>query len=304
MKKLLLSLLLIAFVTMACFARTAWEDQIVYFIMIDRFSNGDSSNDDMGYGESGSDNSRYNGGDLKGIIDKLDYVKGLGATAIWITPPVANQWWNPWVNYGGYHGYWARDFKRVDEHFGDIELYRKLVKEAHERGLLVIQDIVPNHVGDYFRFVNGEFELNTESIPTSSPEQYPFSLNNFDDHETDHIYHWTPDISDFNDQYQKLNYQMSGLDDLNTENTAVVSALKDSFTFWIEEADIDGFRIDTVIYVPMEFWKEFLNGEAGIYEVASRNGKTEFLTFGEAWVRSDPFDDRGEIVLGSSLMPA
>ncbi len=91
---------------------------------------------------------------------------------------------------------------------------------------------------------------------------------------------------------------MSGLDDLNTENTAVVSALKDSFTFWIEEADIDGFRIDTVIYVPMEFWKEFLNGEAGVYEVASRNGKTEFLTFGEAWVRSDPFDDSGEIVIG------
>ncbi|MFA6657723.1 MAG: alpha-amylase family glycosyl hydrolase, partial [Mesotoga sp.] len=298
MRKLLLSLLLIAFATMVCFAGTAWEDQIVYFIMIDRFSNGDPTNDDMGYGESGSDNSRYNGGDLKGIIDKLDYVKGLGATAIWITPPVANQWWNPWANYGGYHGYWARDFKRVDEHFGDIDLYRKLVEEAHERGLLVIQDIVPNHVGDYFRFVNGEFELNTESIPTSSPEQYPFSLNNFEDNETDQIYHWTPDISDFNDHYQKLNYQMSGLDDLNTENTAVVSALKDSFTFWIEEADIDGFRIDTAIYAPMEFWKEFLNGEAGVYEVASRNDKTEFLTFGEAWVRSDPFDDSGEIVIG------
>ena len=298
MRKLLLSLLLIAFATMVCFAGTAWEDQIVYFIMIDRFSNGDPTNDDMGYGESGSDNSRYNGGDLKGIIDKLDYVKGLGATAIWITPPVANQWWNPWANYGGYHGYWARDFKRVDEHFGDIDLYRKLVEEAHERGLLVIQDIVPNHVGDYFRFVNGEFELNTESIPTSSPEQYPFSLNNFEDNETDQIYHWTPDISDFNDHYQKLNYQMSGLDDLNTENTAVVSALKDSFTFWIEEADIDGFRIDTAIYAPMEFWKEFLNGEAGVYEVATRNDKTEFLTFGEAWVRSDPFDDSGEIVIG------
>ncbi|WP_259459694.1 alpha-amylase family glycosyl hydrolase, partial [Mesotoga sp. HF07.pep.5.2.highcov] len=161
MKKVFIALLLMLFVTPICLSSAVWEDQVVYFLMIDRFSNGDPSNDDMGLGEAGSDNSRYNGGDLKGIIDKLDYIKGLGATAIWITPPVANQWWNPWVNYGGYHGYWARDFKRIDEHFGDIALYKELVEKAHEKGLLVIQDIVPNHVGDYFRFVDGEFEMNS-----------------------------------------------------------------------------------------------------------------------------------------------
>ncbi|HPJ32120.1 alpha-amylase family glycosyl hydrolase [Mesotoga prima] len=298
MKKVFIALLLMLFVTPICLSSAVWEDQVVYFLMIDRFSNGDPSNDDMGLGEAGSDNSRYNGGDLKGIIDKLDYIKGLGATAIWITPPVANQWWNPWVNYGGYHGYWARDFKRIDEHFGDIALYKELVEKAHEKGLLVIQDIVPNHVGDYFRFVDGEFEMNSGSVPSDSPEQYPFSLNNFVEHRDENIYHWTPDISNFNDQDQKFNYQMSGLDDLNTENPSVISALKDSYTFWIDEADIDGFRIDTVIYVPHEFWREFLNGESGVYEIASKNGKLNFLTFGEAWVRSDPFEDTGERVIG------
>lgn len=297
MKRILIAVFFILCLLSPLFSQTIWEDQIIYFVMIDRFANGDPSNDDMGFGEFGDDNSRYNGGDLQGLIERLDYIKELGATAIWITPPVANQWWNPWVNYGGYHGYWGRDFKAIDEHFGSVELYRRFVEEAHERGLLVIQDIVPNHVGDYFRFVDGQFEINTESVPYSAPTQYPFSLNNYEIDKERNIYHWTPDISNFNDSFQKLNYQMSGLDDLNTENPEVIKALKDSYTFWMREAGIDGFRIDTVIYVPHEFWEDFLNGEDGIYETAREIGKPEFITFGEAWVRSDPFDDSGERVI-------
>jgi len=276
-----------------------WEDQIIYFVMIDRFANGDTTNDDFGLGEYGNDNAHYNGGDLAGLIEKLDYIKGLGATAIWITPPIANQWWNPWVNYGGYHGYWARNFKKVEEHFGNLQLYKKFVEEAHKRGLLVIQDIVTNHVGDYFKFVDGEFLLNNKSTPTNAPEQSPFFFNNYPEDKAKDIYHWTPDISDFSDPDQRLNYQMSGLDDLNTENSVVIEALKDSYNFWIKEVGVDGFRIDTVIYVPHEFWKEFLLGGNGIYETAKSIGKDNFITFGEAWVRSDPFDDSGEQVIKS-----
>ena len=300
MKRIVASVIFLIF-TAALIAVTpspVWEDQVVYFLMTDRFANGDSSNDELGFGESGVDNAHYNGGDLAGLIDKLDYVKGLGATAIWLTPPVANQWWNPWVNYGGYHGYWARDFKKIDEHFGTNELYAEFVEAAHKKGLYIIQDIVPNHVGDYFRFVDGNFYLNTESVPTSSPSQPPFSLNNYETHGENNIYHWTPDITDFADEFQKYNYQMSGLDDLNTENPEGVASLKDSYGYWIKEADIDGFRIDTVIYVPHEFWKDFLNGENGIYETALAEGKDDFMTFGEAWVKSDPGDDTGERVIG------
>jgi hypothetical protein len=83
-----------------------WRDQIIYFVMTDRFSNGDPGNDNQGAGEFDPANgAKYSGGDLKGVLDRLDYIQGLGATAIWITPPVANQWWDPLVNYGGYHGY-------------------------------------------------------------------------------------------------------------------------------------------------------------------------------------------------------
>lgn len=147
MRKCLVLFLLI--LTAVLFA-TSWHDVVLYEIMIDRFNDGDPTNNDQGYGEyDPSDPAKYSGGDLKGIIEKLDYIKGLGVDGIWITPPVANQWWDPWVNYGGYHGYWARNFKEVDEHFGDLETYKSLSEELKRRGMVLIQDIVVNHVGNY-----------------------------------------------------------------------------------------------------------------------------------------------------------
>src|SRR6185295_17148824 len=100
-------------------ASPTWEEQVVYFVMIDRFNDGEPSNDDQHQNEfDQTDGDKYSGGDLQGIIDKLDYIQGLGATAVWITPPVANMWWDPLQESGGYHGYWARHLKKVDEHVG------------------------------------------------------------------------------------------------------------------------------------------------------------------------------------------
>lgn len=80
----------------------AWEEQVVYFVMTDRFANGDKTNDDQKKGEyDPTAAEKYSGGDLQGIIDKLDYIQGLGATAVWITPPVANMWWDPLQQSGG-----------------------------------------------------------------------------------------------------------------------------------------------------------------------------------------------------------
>src|SRR3954462_8567 len=105
-------------------ASPAWEEQVVYFVMTDRFANGDPSNDDQKKGEyDPADINKYSGGDLQGIIDQLDYIQGLGATARWITPPGANMWWAPLQQSGGYHGYWARNLKKVDEHLGTLETY-------------------------------------------------------------------------------------------------------------------------------------------------------------------------------------
>jgi len=274
-----------------------WADKVLYMIMIDRFNDGDPSNNNQGKGEyDPRDGAKYSGGDLRGIVDKIDYIKGLGIDGIWITPPVANQWWDPWVNYGGYHGYWARDFKKVDEHFGTLEDYKALANALHKKDMKLIQDIVVNHVGNYFRFRNGKFELNTGSVPTPAPTQYPFNLNNYNDQaqRDKAIYHWTPDINNYSDAEQKLYYQMSGLDDLNTENPEVIEALRDSYAYWVKEVGVDGFRVDTAMYVQKAFFDEFFKGEKGIFAL-----KKDFIAFGETWLSSKPYENSSDMEIAS-----
>ncbi len=297
MKKFL-TLLVLTVLVFSVFAniKDVWADKILYMIMIDRFNDGDPSNNKLGPNGieyDPKDGAKYSGGDIAGIIQKLDYIKGLGVDGIWVTPPVANQWWDPWVNYGGYHGYWARNLKKIDEHFGTNDLYAELGKLLNEKGMALIQDIVVNHVGNYFRFKNGNFELNLGSIPTSAPTQEPFNLNNYNDpiQRERAIYHWTPDINNYLDPEQKLFYQMSGLDDLNTENPEVIDALKDSYKHWIKLAGLGGFRVDTAMFVPKEFFKEFYLGKDGIYSVADPN---KFINFGEVWLTSKPYEDTAE----------
>ena len=294
---ILLTLVILAFADVATYMKGGWADKVLYMIMIDRFNDGDPSNNNQANVEyNPKDGAKYSGGDLKGIIDKIDYIKGLGVDGIWITPPIANQWWDPWVNYGGYHGYWARDFKKVDEHFGTLDDYKKLAEVLHKSNMYLIQDIVVNHVGNYFRFKNGNFELNTGSIPTSAPTQYPFNLNNYNDPEQQKraIYHWTPDINNYSDPVQKLNYQMSGLDDLNTENPEVIQALKDSYKYWVQEVGVDGFRVDTAMYVPKSFFDEFFNAPDGIFSL-----KKNFIAFGETWLSSKPYESESDKEIAS-----
>ena len=237
-----------------------WRDQIIYMIITDRFDDGDPSNSNQKAGEyNPKENAYFSGGDLKGITDNLDYIKGLGMTSLWITPPVANQWWDPIIQYSGYHGYWARDFKSVDEHLGTLEDYKLLSATLHKNDMYLIQDIVLNHVGNFFYYTGGwdkasphlNFALNLKSTPGSAPTQYPFNLNDVRDKsiKTQNIYNWTPNIRDYNNPLQRLTYQMSSLDDLNTTNPVVRKALRESYNYWIKEVGVDGFRIDTIRYV-------------------------------------------------------
>ena len=294
-RMLLLTLCFLLFTLLTFSNPVKWEDQIIYFLMIDRFANGDETNDVLTESgiEAGNVNSKYNGGDIRGMIDRLDYIKDLGVTAVWLTPPVANQWWDGFVDYGGYHGYWARDFKQLDEHFGNLALYEEFIDEAHKRGLYVIQDIVCNHTGNFFLYdeKTGEYSLNDESIPTQKPTQFPFDQNDYNDPEQRdlNIYNWPSEIETPN----KKNTAFANLDDLNTENEKVIKALKDSFNFWIEKG-VDGFRIDTAIYVDDPFWPEFLEADDGIYSAAEARGKENFIAFGEAWVTPKPMENDAE----------
>ena len=271
----------------------SWQDAAIYFILIDRFCNGDKSNDDQGCGEFDPANDEaFHGGDLAGIKSKLPYIRDLGFDAIWITPPVRNQWINPYVPTRGYHGYWAQDFTKVDPHFGTIEEYRGMVDEAHRLGLRVIQDIVVNHTGNFFTVDAKDYDpLHPErnwrpaGPAAGAPDDPLFRLNdpNNAEHKAAAVYNFTPNISDFKDREQTLTWSMGDLDDLNLKNPRVIERFKEIYRYWIDAAGVDGFRVDTVYYTPKAFYEPFLHDADGIKAHAAKAGKPDFLVFGEVW---------------------
>ncbi|MFM7531507.1 MAG: alpha-amylase family glycosyl hydrolase, partial [Rubrivivax sp.] len=227
----------------------------------------------------------------------MDYIRGLGATAVWVTPPVANQWVNPSGDYTGYHGYWAEHFQRVDPHLGTLADYQALSRALHGRGMYLVQDIVVNHTGNFYTYrdrwraddpAHG-WEPHDRTPPVPRPSQPPFDRNDPRDpaQRAQAIYHWTPDVTDYTDRRQELDFQMSGLDDLNTENPQVRRALRASYGWWIRQAGVDAFRVDTAFYVPPEFFTDFLHARdpaaPGVARVARATGRTGFHVFGEGF---------------------
>ena len=285
-----------------------WREQIIYFLMIDRFNDGNPGNNDQGHGEyDPSKGSHYSGGDLAGIKEKIPYIKALGATAVWITPPVAHQWWSVPSNYGGYHGYWGENLMQVDAHFGGLRDMQALSRALHGQDMYLVQDIVVNHMGNYFTYdptvwdpakPSAGFRLLPDSGQGKAPSQAPFGFNNAADpaQAAKGIYHWTPDIRDYTDPVQEHNWQMAGLDDLNTESAEVRKALRQSYGFWIAESGVDAFRVDTAFYVPPAFFRDFLQADdaehPGVLEVARQTGRDDFLVFGEGFAIDKPFEDR------------
>jgi len=295
-----------------------WEDQILYFIVTDRFMDGDSTNNDQGTGEyKKGDGAYWNGGDLTGILQKMDYLKELGVTGIWITPPVANQWRNPQHTGTGNHGYWASRLDQVDKHLGDLEDYKTLSATLHFNGMYLIQDVVVNHFGDFYTY-DGPYDpedvsKNFKLHEVEQPIQYPFNHNDArkeEDRELG-IYHFAPNFTDHSDTIQKTKFQFADLDDLNTSNPLVRDALRENFGYWITEVGVDGFRFDTPHMVEHDFWHSFLHkkeGEhLGIDLLAKQQGKQHFLTAGEVAFFPKPFDHSGTLearkYLGSTNKP-
>lgn len=279
--------------------RDRWQDAVIYFIMVDRFCNADRSTDDFGKGEyDPNDDDCFHGGDLRGVRLRLPFIKAMGYDAIWITPPVHNQWVNPYIRTRGYHGYWAYDFTRVDPHFGTLEDYKDLVVAAHELGIRVIQDIVVNHTGNYFSIEAKDYdpkrpELNWKACagafpPEGSPKapnDPVFRMNNpgLPAHKAAAVYNFTPNITDFKNRRQTLTYAMGDLDDINLKSPLAIARMKEIYRYWIDAVGIDGFRVDTVYYTPENFYEKFLHDEDGIKPHARKKGSSDFFVFGEAW---------------------
>ncbi|WP_017668731.1 alpha-amylase family glycosyl hydrolase [Sandarakinorhabdus sp. AAP62] len=156
------------------------QDEVIYFLLPDRFANGDVKNDRGGLvggrlqtGFDPTSKAFFNGGDLAGVLQKLDYIQGLGATAIWLAPVFRNKpvQGGPGQESAGYHGYWITDFTSVDPHLGSNDDLKRLVDAAHARGLKVYLDIVTNHTADVIQYR----ECVGQPCPYRSRADYPFS---------------------------------------------------------------------------------------------------------------------------------
>ena len=157
------------------------EDEVIYLVMPDRFANGDAANDRGGLtgdrlatGYDPTSKAFYHGGDLRGLTARLDYIQGLGATAIWLTPVFTNKavQGGPGDESAGYHGYWGTDFTNIDPHLGTRADYKAFVDAAHARGMKVYFDIVINHTADVVKYRECEFR----ACAYRSKANFPFTL--------------------------------------------------------------------------------------------------------------------------------
>lgn len=226
---------------------SAWRDAVLYFVIVDRFADGDSTND---AGVDRTSKGAFHGGDLKGLRQHLGEIEDLGATALWITPVVkqipgfvTGAGFPDWA----YHGYWADDFTRLDPRFGTEADLKALVDECHARGMKVLLDVVYNHVGynsQYLKNPRTKTWLRTDETGTCGNDD--------------------------------LTQCLSGLPDLKTERRDVDEYLFRAHLGLAKRVGLDGFRLDTVKHVSHDFWKEHrkrARAELG----------PDFFLLGEVW---------------------
>lgn len=229
-------------------------DDAIYLIMPDRFADGDPSNDPPPASPGTYDRSKaraYHGGDFRGIRDHLDYLRDLGVTAIWLTPIVDNDNSSP----QDYHGYGAVDEYAVEEHFGTLKDLQDLAAAAYAKGIKMIFDFVPNHIGprhpwvaappepDWFHgtkehhlIASGDFQFLTD--PHAPPK------------------YWRNVVE---------GWFANALPDMNQENPDVAEYFIENALWWAEETGIDGYRLDTFPYVSRQFWSEWHRALRQVY---------------------------------------
>jgi glycosidase len=232
-------------------------DDVIYFLMPDRFADGDRANNDPPKSRGLYDRSKgrhYHGGDLQGVIDKLPYLKSLGVTAIWTTPvydnndkPDTKEVYEGVPETTGYHGYGAIDMYAVDEHLGDMAKLRELVDKAHAVGIKVIQDQVANHTGPYHVWANDP--------PT--PTWWNGTVAN---HVSNNWQKWTTMNPRATYQTQKRNIDgwfIDILPDFNQDDPEVEKYLIQNSIWWLEMNGFDAIRMDTLPHVPRPFWQKW-----------------------------------------------
>ena len=240
---------------------------VVYLIMSDRFVDGDESNNSTKDTREKSDKNNVNGrfgGDIQGIINSFDHISKLGCTAIWPTPLLCDDeaaW--------SYHGYACSDYYHIDPRYGSNELYARMVATAHEKGLKILMDMVPNHCGaahwwmadlPYYNWIN----------------QFPEFTN------TNNVFSANYDINA--SEYDRLLSNRGWFDhpmpDMNLENPDLLKYFQQWAIWWIEYADLDGLRVDTYPYI------EKIPGSKWLGAIRAEYPNINIV--GECWTRPAP----------------
>ncbi|HEX3057172.1 MAG TPA: alpha-amylase family glycosyl hydrolase [Gaiellaceae bacterium] len=300
---------------------SALASERIYFVMTDRYADGDPANDTGGVtgttqvtGYDPTSPAWWHGGDLEGLTGGctdpkhgLERIKDLGFNAIWITPVVVNQ--VSQGDSGGYHGYWGIDFTRVDPHLGSDQDFTDFTSCAHKLGMKVILDVVVNHTGDIvqdgstynpapYRDCHGKvFDpvryVGKKTFPCMSVSKMPnapFVLPGLA-----HVKKpaWLNDLTNYHERgpvdFSSCSEQcyeqgdVFGLDDLFTEKPVVLNGLVEIYASWIEKYKLDGFRVDTARHVNAGFWRLW---DPKMIAAARSVGVNDFQIFGEVPISS------------------
>lgn len=296
--------------------RTDFRDETIYFAMTTRFYDGDKSNNTYCWDGVNNVNDPEWRGDFKGLIEKLDYIKALGFTAVWITPVVEN------ASGLDYHGYHAFNFEKVDPRYESQDVsFQTLIDEVHKRGMKLILDIVLQHTGNFgentlcpmfvkdydepLSNINKSMKLHPESkLPSNyfqmqAKDQYEHRLglmkNTRGVNEDTHNYYHHYGYFDWDDPSRWWGQIAGDCVDLNTENPAVSNYIVKCYTNFINMG-VDGFRIDTSGHISrLTFNKAFIPQlHAAAEKAKAKRGGTPFYMFGEVCARSEEVIYRGQ----------
>jgi len=275
-----------------------WRDHFIYQLLIDRFDdNGDHPPYHPNEAKRGRDEKNaclFQGGKIKGITRRLDYIKGAGCTAVWISPPFKNRQ----DDCNACHGYAIQDFLDIDPRFGTIEDLCELTREAHARGMYVILDIVINHTGDNWAYANdqpmpfsetgrhefgfwrrnggGQASVEDAANGALGPDDgvWPVELQDIE------VYKRRGYIRDMSSagRDEKINGDFFSLKDLDLNNPKALDTMIRVYKYWIAVADVDGFRVDTVGHTEPGATSNFCNA---IHEYCKSIGKDNFIIFAE-----------------------
>ena len=273
------------------------QDEVFYFVLPDRFYNGNTDNDNgsktIALSQGGfepTNKAMYHGGDIPGLKDKIPYLQDMGVSAIWLTPIMRNRALQG--DSSGYHGYWILDFTEIDPHLGTNDDLKAFIDAAHKENIKVFFDIIANHTADVIKYKECHLPdgtpLNCDYKSLAEVEKsgtYTPYLPKGD--ENVKVPAWLNDPKYYHNQgettYEGENSvygDFASLDDINTDDPDVVKGMTEIFKNVISEFKPDGFRIDTVKHANIEFWQDF---SPALVAHAKAEGIPQFFMFGEVY---------------------